>query len=68
MSLEFKEINNGELSRKYIFSNGEVEIKNAVRIAVRPSGSHRVETTNNEKYIVASNWLAIKIEADQWSF
>jgi hypothetical protein len=68
MNLDFKEVDKGELSRTYVFPDGEVLIKNVARVAVRPSGSHRVETTNGEKYIVAAGWLAIKVEADAWSF
>jgi hypothetical protein len=67
--MEFKEITNGERSRTYIYSgNHELTIKNVVRVCVRPSGTHRLETKDGEKLIVAGGWMAIKIDADTWSF
>ena len=57
-----------ELSRTYLFPNGEeVTIDGVNAISVRPSGTHRLETTDGYKFIVNSGWLAIRIEADTWS-
>lgn len=66
--MEFKEIDKGERSRTYVFPHGRFTIKNAVRVCVRPSGSHRVEDTEGGKYIIPAGWLALKVEADTWSF
>jgi len=65
---EFKEATTPERSRTYVFPDGEVTIRNMTKVCVRPSGSHRVETANGEKYIVSPGWLAIKVDADAWSF
>lgn len=64
--LDFKDIRD-ERSRTYVFSSGEIRIDEVVRICVRPSGGHRLETKSNDKYIIAPGWLAIKIDTDSWS-
>jgi hypothetical protein len=64
--MEFKEIK-GERSRTYVFAQGEYTVKNAVGLCVRPSGSHRVEDAQGGKHIVPSGWMAIQVEADNWS-
>lgn len=66
--MEFKEIDKGERSRTYVFPHGEFTIENAVRLCIRPSGSHRVEDASGAKYVVPSGFMAIKIYADEWSF
>jgi hypothetical protein len=58
----------GETSRKYIFPNGEVTIRNVKKLVVRPSGNHRLGTADGKKHIVRAGWLAIEIEAREWSF
>jgi hypothetical protein len=57
----------GELKRTYIFPNGKIEVINVVRICVRPSGSHRLETAEGRKLIVAAGWNAIEVDAAEWS-
>lgn len=66
MDLSFTEVKNGEKSRTYIFGSESVTIENVIRICVRPSGGHRLETADGSKYIVNAGWLAIKIVADVW--
>lgn len=68
MDLEFKDVTNGEKSRTYRFADGSVTVANVTRVCVRPSGSHRLETADGKKFIVAAGWLAIEVVADDWSF
>ena len=67
MKFQFSEIK-GERVRTYIFP-GDVHfvVEHVARIHVRPSGSHRLETRSGVKYIVPAKWVAIRIEADDWS-
>jgi hypothetical protein len=58
----------GEKSRTYFFPGGPLRIESVVKLCVRDSGTHRIETADGKKYIVASGWSAIEIEADAWSF
>jgi len=73
-ALEFTEITSPERSRTYIFPAEEgpalyeMKIEGVVRVCARPSGAHRLETADGSKYIVPAGWLAIKIDADAWSF
>jgi hypothetical protein len=67
MELQFVELDKGEKSRTYVFPQGEVTIMDVARICFRPSGSHRLECTNGTKYVIPAGFLAIKVEADQWS-
>lgn len=65
---EWKEVSNGEASRTYVFPSGEITIQDVSRVLVRPSGSHRLECKNGDKYIVSAGWLAISVSAKEWSF
>lgn len=57
----------GERSRTYIFPNGEeLTIEGVVRLAVRPT-NHRLITKLGDKYIIPAVYLAIRIDADEWS-
>jgi hypothetical protein len=58
----------GERSRTYLFPSGHVTINNVKRLCVRHSGTHRLETEAGEKFIVQPGWMAIQIDADEWSF
>jgi hypothetical protein len=64
--VEFTEIT-GEASRAYIFPSGEVAVLRVVRICIRPSGTHRLETESGEKYVIPTGWLALRIDAKSWS-
>jgi hypothetical protein len=65
---EFKEITVPEKSRTYVFPSGKVTVVDVSKVCVRPSGSHRLETASGEKYIIPSGWIAMKIDAEEWSF
>ncbi len=66
--LQFQECTPPEKFRTYIYPKGEVTIPNVARVCVRPSGGHRLETTDGAKYIINSGWLAIRLDIDSWSF
>lgn len=65
-ALEFVNIT-GERWRTYTFGDGSVTVENVVKLCVRPSGTHRLETADGKKLIVAANWLTISVDADAWS-
>ncbi len=69
--IDMKPIVNGERSRTYMFATEygkqEITVKNVTAICVRPSGSHRLETAKGTKYIIPGGWLALEVDADQWS-
>lgn len=67
MPLEFVEVK-GERSRTYIFGDGDLTINNVVKLCVRPSGNHRLETREGGKFIIKANWIAIQIDCDEWDF
>lgn len=57
-----------ERSRVYTFPGGDqVEIKGVSGIYVRESGSHRLNTEDGLRHIVAAGWLHIEIDAEGWS-
>ena len=64
--MEFTEIT-GEKSRTYTYPSGKITVDGVARICVRPSGNHRLETSDGKKLIVAAGWLAIEIVAEKWS-
>ena len=69
VDIKWTELNPPERKRLYIYPNGEVLVfDNVVRIEVRPSGNHRIETAAGRKTFVAPGWRAIEIHADAWSF
>lgn len=58
----------GETRRVYLFPGGTaIKVDNVTRICVRPSGGHRLETSDGRKFIIAPGWLAIEVVADRWS-
>ncbi len=65
--LAFVDLKNGERSRTYIFAAGKFTVENVARICVRPSGSHRLETKDGRKFIVAAGWIVIEVVAEEWS-
>lgn len=65
--LGFQDIEDEE-RRIYYFSGGEqFVIEDVTRLAVMPSGDHRLETVDGTKFIVKGNWNVIEIESDKWS-
>lgn len=57
----------GEHRRTYTFPGGTVTVENVVKLCVRPSGSHRLQTKYGRKFIIAAGWLAIEVVAERWS-
>lgn len=58
----------GERSRTYHFPGGNsVTFEGVTKLAVRPSGTHRLELSGR-KVIVAAGWLWIEINAQEWAF
>ena len=69
MSDGIKWVEVNERSRAYKFPGGELlRFDNVVRIEVRESGKHRIETKDGEKAFVNSGWIWLKIDADAWTF
>lgn len=65
--LNFKDVE-GEKSRTYIFPGDHVlRVEEVARLCVRPSGTHRLELASGRKLIVPPRWIAIEIEAREWS-
>lgn len=57
-----------EKLRRYHFTKDSViEFENVVRVEIRPSGKHRIETAEGRKAFVASGWLWMEIETDEWT-
>lgn len=66
--IKWTELNPPEKRRVYVFANGvRLKLKNVVRIEVRESGKHRVETAEGRKLFVAPGWLWVEIETDAWT-
>lgn len=58
-----------EKSRTYHFPGGDTLTFYDVRaVGVRPSGTHRLETGDGRKHVIAADWLAITLEVDEWTF
>lgn len=57
-----------ERKRTYHFPGGEkVTLEDVTHLLVRPSGTHRLMTSDGRKWIVPVGWLAIEIDADEWT-
>lgn len=68
-NVTMQEINPPEKSRVYFFPAGEtVRLEGVKAVAVRPSGTHRVATTDGKLHIVPVGWLHIEIDAEGWTF
>jgi hypothetical protein len=69
MELNLATITPPERSRTYGFvDGGELTVKNVCKVGVRPSGDHRLETTDGKKYIVKGRWNYIILDIDEWTF
>lgn len=67
-TVEMTPINPPERKRTYHFADGRIlAIENVSAICVRPSGSHRLETVEGQKWIVAPGWVAIELDIDKWT-
>ena len=57
-----------EKTRTYLFPKGEkIEIQNVTEFGYRPSGSHRLKTTDGKLYIVNPGWLAIELICEEFT-
>jgi len=58
-----------ERQRRYIFADREIVLDEVIELTVRPSGSHRVKTSDGRLHVIATNWLAITItdESHDWT-
>lgn len=67
-NLEFTKLGCPERKRIYHFPAGTIAVENVIAVCVRPSGTHRLETSDGRKYIVPAGWLAIELDMDVWTF
>lgn len=59
---------NTEATRTYHFPGGEkVKLTNVVAFLARPSGTHRLKTSDGKLHIVQAGWLHIEIEASAFT-
>ena len=58
----------GEYSRTYHFRDGgKLKLENVTGLCVRPT-SHRLELADGRKFIIPGHqFVAIEIDADEWS-
>lgn len=67
--LDFIELVVPERKRTYTYADGAcLEFADVVRVCVRPSGTHRLETADGGKHIVPAGWLAMTLDVDEWTF
>lgn len=69
--IKWQEVNEQRRVYSYL-SGGElyvIEIENVTHIEVRPSGKHRLETSDGRKMFVAPGWISLEIDSeDDWKF
>lgn len=62
--LELPKLDPIEASRTYTFPNGgQVALKGVTNLLVRPSGNHRLKTSDGKLHIVPAGWIHLEIEA-----
>lgn len=67
--IKWSELNPAEKKRTYHFPGGEaVTFENVVRVEVRESGKHRIETADGRKAFVCPGWLWLEIDTPEWTF
>ena len=67
MAIDWKEVQ--ERSRTYHFPGSHVvKFTDVIRVEVRESGKHRIETANGGKAFVAPGWFLLEIDTDEWTF
>jgi hypothetical protein len=64
MELNWQDV--AEQTRIYHFGNGTIRIPGVVRFAVVNS-THRLETSDGRKFIIPPGWMAIELDAENWS-
>lgn len=58
-----------ERRRTYHFPGGlTATFEDVVKVEVRESGKHRIETASGRKAFIAPGWLWMEIETDEWTF
>lgn len=68
MTEKFVTLSPSERKRTYHYSDGSnFAVANVERIYVRPSGTHRLETSDGRKWIVVPGWVAIELDVDEWT-
>jgi len=67
--INWTELNPPERSRTYVYPEGEGNLtyENVVRLEVRASGTHRLETADGKKVFVRPGWKAVEIDTDEWT-
>lgn len=57
----------GEKSRTYHFADGsKFTVENATHLAVRPT-NHRLQTADGKKFVIPGKFIAIEIDAQDWT-
>lgn len=56
-----------EKERIYHFPNGDRVLKNVCELIIRPSGQHRLKTTDGKHHIIPQGWLEIELDIEQWT-
>jgi hypothetical protein len=68
MAIQWTELSPPERKRTYHFPNGEMmTFENVVRVEVRESGKHRIETKDGRKAFVCPGWLWMELDVDTWT-
>lgn len=67
-TIAWTELNPAEKSRTYTFPTGlRITYDNVVRIEIRESGKHRIETADGKKAFICPGWVALDIDTPVWS-
>jgi hypothetical protein len=67
-NIKWTELNPAERKRTYHFPGGDsISFENVVRIEVRDSGKHRIETADGRKAFVCPGWLWMEIDVPEWT-
>ena len=67
-AIKWTELNPPEKKRTYHFPGGEsVTFEDVVRIEVRDSGKHRIETASGRKAFVCPGWMWMELDMPEWT-
>lgn len=65
--LELTKLTPPERKRVYHFPGGDrIELVGVTHLTVRPSGNHRLATSDGRKWIVPPGWLAVELDVDDF--
>ena len=68
MKIKWIKLNPPERMRVYTFPGPhKIAFKDVVRIEIRDSGKHRIETADGRKAFVAPDWYLLEIDTDKWT-